>query len=287
VDIFVLVFTIAGFRVSIQSPEVAFLPENFYTLDLLVVPLWGLYANMIAQLLSQISSHFIIFYHRRVVAAALRRLRNDTVYDGVKSTFTLEMDCEDESSVVTDVSPTLDQNHLRIQESEALKEHPFRRPHRGEDNVLVVRRRTNIILMAVAPAIAVLVVFGCLLPTLQLETLGIIGVLVESGQKFKQAATNLSLFGIVTLLFNQAAFTGRVSDYIGLGCLACILIASVLLVPMVQSSVLLYQWSRPLTMGRRHRLEVVIEILQAWQYAEVYLVAALFTSWYVYLLFRN
>ena len=40
VDIFTLVLTVAAFRVSIQSPDVAFLPEGFYSIDLIVVPLW-------------------------------------------------------------------------------------------------------------------------------------------------------------------------------------------------------------------------------------------------------
>jgi hypothetical protein len=35
-----LIVTIAGFRVSIQSPDVGFLPEGFYSVDLLVVPMW-------------------------------------------------------------------------------------------------------------------------------------------------------------------------------------------------------------------------------------------------------
>jgi hypothetical protein len=49
IDIFVLVVTIAAFRVSIESPGVVFLPKDFYSLNLLVVPLWGLYANMTAR----------------------------------------------------------------------------------------------------------------------------------------------------------------------------------------------------------------------------------------------
>ena len=40
VDIMTLIVTLAGFRVSIQSPSVGFLPDDFYSLDLLVVPLW-------------------------------------------------------------------------------------------------------------------------------------------------------------------------------------------------------------------------------------------------------
>lgn len=40
VDIMSLIVTIAGFRISVKSPEVGFLPPNFYGLDLLVVPMW-------------------------------------------------------------------------------------------------------------------------------------------------------------------------------------------------------------------------------------------------------
>ena len=40
IDIFVLLVSIAAFRVSIQSPNVAFLPDGFYSVDLLVIPLW-------------------------------------------------------------------------------------------------------------------------------------------------------------------------------------------------------------------------------------------------------
>jgi uncharacterized paraquat-inducible protein A len=40
VDIMTLIVTVAGFRISIQSPSVGFLPEDFYSLNLLVVPMW-------------------------------------------------------------------------------------------------------------------------------------------------------------------------------------------------------------------------------------------------------
>ena len=40
VDIMTLIVTVAGFRISIRSPDVGFLPDDFYSLDLLVVPMW-------------------------------------------------------------------------------------------------------------------------------------------------------------------------------------------------------------------------------------------------------
>ena len=41
VDVFVLLTTLASFRITIQSPShVAYLPEGFYKVDMMVVPLW-------------------------------------------------------------------------------------------------------------------------------------------------------------------------------------------------------------------------------------------------------
>lgn len=40
IDIITLIVTIAAFRISIRSPAVGFLPDDFYSLDLLVVPMW-------------------------------------------------------------------------------------------------------------------------------------------------------------------------------------------------------------------------------------------------------
>jgi hypothetical protein len=50
--IFFIIFLLIRFsprfiRVSIVSPDVGFLREDFYSVNLLVVPLWGLYANMV------------------------------------------------------------------------------------------------------------------------------------------------------------------------------------------------------------------------------------------------
>ena len=71
VDVFVLLMTLASFRLSVASPNhLDFLPEGLYSINMLVVPLWGLYANMLAQFVAQISSHVIIHYHRKTYLAA-------------------------------------------------------------------------------------------------------------------------------------------------------------------------------------------------------------------------
>jgi len=51
VDIFVLLVTLASFNISIKSPDLSFLPDNLYSFNMLVVPLWGLYANLVRTLI--------------------------------------------------------------------------------------------------------------------------------------------------------------------------------------------------------------------------------------------
>ena len=76
-DIFVLVISIAAFRISIESPDTSYLPNELYAIEMMVIPRWGLYANMIAQLLSQVTSHVIIHYHRRIVAKGTEKLKHN------------------------------------------------------------------------------------------------------------------------------------------------------------------------------------------------------------------
>ena len=70
IDVFMLFMTLASFQIGVNSPSLGFLPQGLYSINLLVVPLWGLYANMLAQLVSQVSSHFANHYHRKSVSAA-------------------------------------------------------------------------------------------------------------------------------------------------------------------------------------------------------------------------
>mgnify|MGYP002783592630 CR=1 FL=1 len=262
IDIFVLVISLAAFRVSINSPDVAFLPDDFYSINLLVVPLWGLYANMIAQLLSQVSSHFILHYHRHILHMwHTRNLNKNTPHS-----------LESGSSEKLVKAPSEDQ-------SDVLYEHRFGRPHRGEDEKLVIRSWVNKFLIAASVSLTLFVLLGCILPTFSLSVLGIIGIAVESGQGFEDASTQHNIFTIVKLLIEEARFLGTLGDWVGLITLSLLFLFSVLIVPLVQCAVLLRQWFGASTQRQRSRLAIVIETLSAWQYTEVYLIAIFVASW--------
>jgi Paraquat-inducible protein A len=260
-----------------HSPEVAFLPTDFYSLNLFVAPKWGLYANLTAQIISQLSSHFIIHFHRRIVqSASTKAIIPDLVH-----TDTVPLDDEENDIVLLEKPPSrFSSRPLSLPiGKDRLCQQAFRRPHRGDSDKLVPRRIVSPLLVLLATCCCVLVVLGCALPSYSVSALGIVGVLVESGQKFTSADTSYSVLTTIKLLFDQASLTGTAADYIGLGTLSFILLISVLFAPVAQALVLLIQWFLPLTRKRRYRLMIALEIFQAWQYAEVYLLAIIVGSW--------
>lgn len=286
-DIFVLVMTLAAFRVSVQSPKVEFLPDGFYSIDLLVIPKWGLYANMIAQLISQISSHFIIHYHRRAVEVAEEAVQSEQ--ERLKIPLTGFEDNEIASGESNDPSSfvkpppvhtiSINDEGLSQEGSYRLCDHAFARPHRGETERLVQKAWVSKGLIGTVACLSVLVIVGCSVPAYSLDILGIVGLLVESGQRFTQATSEYSVFDTVGVLFAQASFTGVGTDYLGLGTLAFLLVGTVLIVPVVQTAALVALWFQPFSKRGRWRLLVTVEALAAWQYAEVFLISVIVASW--------
>jgi hypothetical protein len=73
--------------------------------------------------------------------------------------------------------------------------------------------------------------------------------------------------------------TGTYKDYVGLGTLSLVAILTVLIAPILQLVALLAQWFMSLNRHQRKELSLSIEIIQAWQYVEVYLIAIVVGSW--------
>lgn len=272
VDIFTLVMSVAAFRVSIKSPSVGFLPDDLYSVDLLVVPMWGLYANLIAQIISQVSSHFIIHYHRNIVHQATKVFKQKHGLIAA-STHNLALT---ESSEGSDESLLDDPYGAR---KDLLNTQSFARPHRGESGKLATHSYVNGLVIFTSILFSALLITGCVLPSSGLEFQGVLGVAVESGQNWKAAVSELSLFDLVDLLMDQARFTGDLKDFLGHALLSALLIMTVLLVPLAQTATLLYNWFVPLAGRRRKQFAVLVEVLQAWQYMEVYIISIVVATW--------
>lgn len=247
------------FSVRIQSPDLAFVPEDFYSVDLLVVPMWGLYANMIAQLISQVSSHYVVHYHRKIISRAKEEFNKK---HGLETEF--ETSAEEEEDVARE---------------QRLCHHLFSRPHRNMSAKLTVRRFVNRAIMFGSLVLCVMLGVSCGIPSLKLEIWGVIGLLIELGQNLEPAVRYEGVFSMAKLLVDQAKYLGGFANHIGMGFLAFLFVLTVFIVPVLQIVTLVYHWAAPLAPKRRKKVALVLEILQAWQYVEVYLLAIIIESW--------
>lgn len=250
------------------SPNGGILPDDLYRIEIMVIPKLGLYANFIAQVVSQVSSHFIIHYHGKAIEECMQRLKQpeesnvNTSADGGEVT-------GNESLSSTRSSESAPLNPVSL--STAF----YRRPHRGDNKALTPKPFVTPILLLSGAVIVSFVVTGCILPSFSAEILGFFGIAVELGKK-NEALTEFSLFKMIEILFQQASDAG---DYIGLGALCTLLVATVFIVPVLQTALLFCNWLAPMSKARRKWVVFVNEILQAWQYTEVYALSVVVGSW--------
>jgi hypothetical protein len=272
IDVFVLLMTLASFRLSIASPDhLNFLPDDLYSINMLVVPLWGLYANMLAQLVSQVLSHVIIHYHRKDTMAAVH-LQEELDKSDIMAVGNLQE--EPDQPVHSDLAPpNLDDT------PEKLRDHHFKLDYEASNKYVIVRKSVHWVLAAALLLLTILVVCGCALPSFGIEMLGIVGLAVESGNEFEEAKVFYSVFGLANMITDQARYLSTVSDYVGLGTLASLLVITVFLVPLAQTALLLAQWFAPMTKRQRMRSTILNEILGAWQYMEVYVLSIIIAAW--------
>ena len=216
---------------------------------------------MIAQLISQVSSHYVVHYHRKIISCAK---------DAYNKKHGLEPEPES-SAEENDGVP-----------KEQLCQHSFSRSHRNMPAGLVVRRFVNFVLLFGSLVLCVLLAVSCDIPSLKLETLGVIGLLIELGQNLEPAVRYEGVFSMAKLLVDQAKYLGGFTNYIGMGFLAFLFVLTVFLVPVMQIATLAFHWFAPLAPKRRKKVALILEILQAWQYVEVYILAIIIESWYVF-----
>ena len=56
--------TLAQISLVLPAGVAALLPADFLRVDLTVKPVWGLYSNTLAQVITQLLSHWIVYLHR-------------------------------------------------------------------------------------------------------------------------------------------------------------------------------------------------------------------------------
>ena len=177
-----LFMTLASFQIGVNSPSLGFLPQGLYSINLLVVPLWGLYANMLAQLVSQVSSHFANHYHRKSVSAAAESQEIE-----------LQLNLPSNNGVAP----------------EKLGLHSFKLDYEASSECATVRTGVGWMLMGAFLSLTILVIVGCSLPSFSIEIFGIVGLAVESGNKSEGAKTFYSVFDLASTMMDQGRNSTR------------------------------------------------------------------------------
>lgn len=247
---------------------------------------------MTAQLISQVSSHFILRCQRRNEAAAEEKYAAVNVINA-KSLELEENDvdrfhdmaiCDSEEANQSgdeqgNSIPVANRSSGDPDETAALYLSVFYRVHREGADGLVTRRGVNGLIIFGALAIMALVVAGCAIPSFGTDALGVVGVLVGLGRGDGSSTSYHSIFSIAKLLLSMTEFLNETKDLVGLLSIAVLLIGTILAVPIALVVAQLFRWFYALGQASRGRLDIAIEILEAWQYIEVYVLTILLGIW--------
>lgn len=273
IDIFVILLYMISFRVKANTPNLDFLPENFFALEFYIIPRWGIYANLIAQMISQVSSHFIIHYHRSIVRkATLAYEARHAVLHKADKLESGKAEPGDNSVETADESE--DRSNASDTEKVRLCDGAFARAHKGDSSKLISRQIASYGLVAVTFLLIVFLILGGSLTFMSIEIQGLMSYL--SGENAYNA---FNVFDIAILLYNDSLALGGFQNISGHILLGAVLILTVFLAPILQAILLAIHWFRPMNDKQRRKIAGFIEILSAWQYAEVFILATLVCSW--------
>ena len=276
-DIYVVMITLIVFRLILKSPHSdAILPSDLYGIDMMIVPLWGLYANLIAQFLSQITSHFIIHYHREIVKAGFKGFEKEQVKTCGKN---LEIEADNGVDATNDDDASLDAKQDREEERESLCNHYFSTSSQTNEKKLKVPTKVNYFVAAFGCTTLLLLALGCILPSFRIELFGLLGLLIDKGNEEEGLVQHHSIFTMAGVIIDEAKYLSGFSHLIGLGILTLLLVSTTLIVPCIQAMTVLFLWFAPMTKRKSHQIVLFIEILQAWQYVEVYVIASFLGMW--------
>lgn len=244
-----------------STPKIDFLPDDFLALEFYIIPKWGIYANLIAQMISQVSSHYIIHYHRRIVRRATE-------------SYEARHRPQKKAETALTESPLGDQFGSGKKEFGRLCDQAFARPHKGEKSKLISRQMASYGLVVGSFLLSVILILGNSLSILRVEVQGLMSYI--SGE---YALKEFSVFDLAGLLFNDGKRLGGFGNIAGHILLGVVLVATVLIVPLLQTAGLVVQWFKPMDDKQRRKLATIIEILGAWQYAEVFILATVVAAW--------
>jgi hypothetical protein len=159
--------------------------------------------------------------------------------------------------------------------SERLCDFGFGSSQEGDSRKLKVKGWVPLLLLLLAVGVCAAIIVGCILPSFSFATQGIVNIVIEAGQGFREIVNHRSIFSMSQLLIQQAEYLATPKTRVGLGSLAVLLVLNTLIVPLIHVVLVVAQFVLPLSPRAHSNLEVAIEVSQDWQYLDVYVISIL------------
>ena len=289
IDTFVFVISFGILRLSFTSmDEYKLFPDLFYDIELAIVPLWGLYANFMGQIFSQIILRAVISYHQEITVNSKKEV-NSKVYHPIKSleedspAFPFEPSFDVENCSPDEVSQDslakLELSDIDSKVCKTLRQHIFKFRWQKKEESLKVRRGVDILIGFACMFVIGLIYLGTCLPSFSVGLLGVLGIAIEAGENFEHRAPLYSLFDILGFILVEGRFLNSPGMFFGLISIATFFLTTLVITPCLQAGSIFFLWFLPSISSSKIRLKKMIHAFQAWQYGEVYVFAIFMTTW--------
>lgn len=234
-----------------------------------------MYAIILGQLSSEITSKTIIFYHNTIVQSFEIECDRKTRCAYEENEYNQNDDLS-----ISRLGQTFDEAQADgfPTKCEALRYSRFTRPHRGDSFKLEIRSFVQYYFTALCLLIPLTVMVACLLKSFTYEISGLLGVALNFEQEEDKSVGSSSVFSIMSTLMDSADTIGKGKYYIGLGSICAFLILTVLVFPIIEACLLLVQWLRPMEKQSLLKIQRAVDYLEAWQCMEVYFAAVVASS---------
>lgn len=219
----------------------------------------------------------MLYYHDKTVSYGDSLSQRDTEkYQSERMVTMSAHESEHCYSVQTgiEVDTNLETNEKKL----SLNRYSFEIPCSTTGERVKVNKLVDVLIMIVGVGIIFLLFYGFFAASVELDFLGIVGIIMEAGIG-EEAIVRHSQLTAIGLIMEQAKFINTASQYIGLTTLCLVLLFTSLISPVCVTLLLLYLWRWPMVAKKRKKVLWVIEILQAWQYMEVYIISVVLGSW--------
>jgi hypothetical protein len=262
-DIYTLVVVMVIMNLKLTSPtEFAIVPMGFFHVEVRMNSALGLYANFAAQVISQVASHLCIMYHRREVEAVEEERARRILMAG--------------GSAELEKHPSMRYEEDRTLCAYVSEELGY--PSSSEHGVLCECILTSIVVISFLIGMALFFI-GCSLPVFQTTMYGIVGILQDFGPDSRQHF--FTVWGLGSALWNQqfneeSMLSGWTSfgQSFGIWVLTFMFFICTVFMPILQALIWIVLWSIPVHLKNFTRMIATLEIIGAWQYFEVFLIAA-------------